>query len=604
MARSFLDKLWVSKSAQFFRINERRPLSKTKVEELFRAVSMHRLGNPRCRIVRKRRQIGGAPATISCLVFRFENEPAFLSGSNERERKYALLLLIEFEPFAVVFKRNVPSVDTLLAPSLKRVDYNTLSKLFMTDETQYEKFSLKNMTVSPHAVRARSVEAPDLRNAMSTLGASRSIVTSLRLAADGEIVSVVPSSSKVAAKAPKERLSGLVVWSRQVAAEIAGFVDRPGFIDNFARPLSLSDLPLNVVPAGLLLDLGDLETALKEQGVTEIARADSAARRASTLAEPWLRRFVARSRESLHVHAAGGTYEIRVGHRTVGEVRRNAASMTLRSPLLDRLRLQMPNGDVKTLGKYLNEKQRFMVTFSDPQYVYFSKRIFEDRRLLGNVDGFLSIFSPDPAVAAASDEKGKVEAGQPAFLGGTLFELIERSIAASDTFLACDDLGDEWADYVGINNSDESPSISFYHAKHAADLTLGASAFQVIVAQAQKNLGRLNPTEHDLSRKRDVKWLEPYGGENVASNINRVRRGGTPDDVVRAIQAVLAKPNALRRVVIVVSFLSKQRMADELQELRAGRPVPPHVVQLLWLLSGFIHECREMGAQPTIICGP
>ena len=31
---------------------------------------------------------------------------------------------------------------------------------------------------------------------------------------------------------------------------------------------------------------------------------------------------------------------------------------------------------------------------------------------------------------------------------------------------------------------------------------------------------------------------------------------------------------------------------------------PPHFVQLVWLLSAFIHSSREWGSKPVILCQP
>jgi hypothetical protein len=81
-------------------------------------------------------------------------------------------------------------------------------------------------------------------------------------------------------------------------------------------------------------------------------------------------------------------------------------------------------------------------------------------------------------LSGVTDEKGSFTAAQVGFDPDSTFGVIERSIADGDEILVCDDLGDEWADFIGLNNSSSTPRITFYHAKHG-DLSLGAGQFHI-----------------------------------------------------------------------------------------------------------------------------
>lgn len=57
--------------------------------------------------------------------------------------------------------------------------------------------------------------------------------------------------------------------------------------------------------------------------------------------------------------------------------------------------------------------------------------------------------------------------------------------------------------------------------------------------------------------------------------------------------------SSINRVWLVVDFISKE---DLIEQLEKG---PNKVaIQIIWLLSSFVNDCREMGVQPRIACKP
>src|SRR5437762_2176289 len=105
---------------------------------------------------------------------------------------------------------------------------------------------------------------------------------------------------------------------------------------------------------------------------------------------------------------------------------------------------------------------------------------------------FLRRLLTDRLLANATSEKGGFVTGQAEFSDGSVFRAVVDSVAREDV-LICDDLGDEWADFIGVTADVRQSMISFYHAKHG-DRSLSASAFHDAVGQAIKNLGRLGLT--------------------------------------------------------------------------------------------------------------
>jgi hypothetical protein len=206
-----------------------------------------------------------------------------------------------------------------------------------------------------------------------------------------------------------------------------------------------------------------------------------------------------------------------------------------------------------------------------------------------------------PLLGPATSEKGAFAAGQVEFSNGSVFRVVVNAIAEDDV-LICDDLGDEWADFIGVSTGTNPAMISFYHAKHG-DLSLSASAFHDAVGQAIKNLGRLS-LSGDVMVAKYNNWDEPYRNGGVTTAVPRFMRGGTRPEIQEKIGNVAGAPDVVRRVFIVTSSLSRADVEAAFAAAAAGNAVRPNFVQLYWLLMGFFSACTEIGAIGYVVCQP
>ena len=181
-----------------------------------------------------------------------------------------------------------------------------------------------------------------------------------------------------------------------------------------------------------------------------------------------------------------------------------------------------------------------------------------------------------------------------------MFGIVVDGIAREDSTLVCDDLGDEWADFIGLNTRGEVPILSFYHAKHGP-LSLGASPFHVAVSLAIKNLGRLALPAEVMDGK-IASWGAAYSNGGVQTQTPRILRGGNAVALAQSFREARLSPGLVKRVCIVTSSLSRQQVADTLQAIRQGQAPAAHFVQLYWLLLSFFSACVEVGAVGTIVC--
>lgn len=165
-----------------------------------------------------------------------------------------------------------------------------------------------------------------------------------------------------------------------------------------------------------------------------------------------------------------------------------------------------------TLREYLDEVNALIVLFDDVRLAYIDGQVCRDETLLDGGKGFLQYFRAEPSLSNVISEKGQFTAVQTAFDGTSTFGAIVDDIGADDAILLCDDLGDEWADFIGVKEEAGLTWICFYHAKHGA-LSLGASPFHVSISQATKNLGNMTFPEERLGAK-----LQTWGALYVAPN--------------------------------------------------------------------------------------
>ena len=231
--------------------------------------------------------------------------------------------------------------------------------------------------------------------------------------------------------------------------------------------------------------------------------------------------------------------------------------------------------------------------FSDFSIIYLEGALYRDDSLAGG-RSFLSHIRTDPRLNTATSEKGRFSEVHGAFDTDSVFRILVDSIAGRDEVLVCDDLGDEWADFIGVNGGSQPKTISFYHAKHGG-LSLGASAFHIAVSQAIKNLGRMNLAAQEIEAKLS-KWTTAYSNENVMTLIQRIVRGDAAT-LLERINDVLSAPDTIRRVFIVTSSLSRSQLEETFAAIRGGEAPTPHFVQLYWLLMSYF--AVRSGCFPT-----
>lgn len=589
-----------SRSGKFFHL--RRPLSQLAVRDAFRQSAKGIKGQALFRIVREIRPVDGVDAHVSLLIYKTEHEPVFLKNSQAIDRAHGFLLLIETNEILAIYKQLAADPSPALSRFTRPVNHDTLTKIFGSTDSAYEELAIQSMTVSEHSIRSKSVAADDLKHSLNRLLLSRSIPKRAKYREGSETFVVAPASSKISKIDQRVGLDDLVRWSRLVASEINTPRTHVSFLDGFARAISLEDLGADVAPAGLLLLTDGLEADIESGEIAHITFSRPGSATSRRLTPERQQRLIRRLKRAFSIHKDDDDrYAIKEPGRDspTGYLKWNPRSFTLTSPLLAGTSLVTRAGEVVPLQRYLNLRRDFLISFDSPNYVYFRRQLYEDRQIAQMARSLLSIFDDSLNFTSAVSEKGTFNSTQTAFTGDSVFHVVENGMVGTNDICICDDLGNEWADYIILSSTVNPPYLTFCHAKHG-DVGLSASDFQDVVGQALKNLGNMAVTSARFAEKIAGWDAEKYkSSTGVATNIARIRKGST-QTAIDAYKVLQANPNCVRRACVVVSFISKQEFATQVGRLESGDSVRPNVVQLIWILSAFVSTCIEANIQPHL----
>lgn len=605
-----IDHLEIAQSGYFHQ--RKRRLSNEAINRLFTTIRAQ-ARRPSQNLFRVDRAVLD-DARYSAICFSHERDVSFLAPEAEAvERVYGYVLIVEHGPYIAVFKSGLDLPSAFKTAHLGKVANERIERAIARQDAVFEKLRLRNMSISPLALRSKSLEARDLENTVATSSASRFIPQAYSVRRGDGVYSATPTTGRISQRADRSGVEAIVAWAIQIS-ELLQADDGAvaGFIRGFARPIELTTLPADIRPtfvgidtmglADRLFNADDGVRLVREgaNGVEELLQAEAEA--VLSALEPAFP--VVRRRRLLEVRAEDGVTHIatlRIGATRIGLRKLDVPQIAGIS--VEKRSLPLGEDDnAVSLSRYLDREDLFTILFSDLALAYIDGALFRDEALAGGGSALLARVQVDPSLAHTTSEKGDFTVGQLEFAQNCVFRSVVDTIANGDDVLLCDDLGDEWADFIGVSTQSSPKMISFYHAKHG-NQSLSASAFHESVGQAIKNLGRMG-LPADMLPQKLTGWANRYRNNGVQTDIARMIRGGTSQEISEKLDAVRAAPDALQRVFIVTSSLSRAQVEGVLTDVVQGTAPSPHFVQLYWLLMSYFSACVEMGVQGYVVCRP
>ena len=587
-----VNQLLVSPAGHFFRANAQ--LDDAAVERLFKTIKNEwAKGRPLAHDVREHRIANGATYTYSFLCINMKpTEPPFLPGVGLKESRYGFILLLEVDGLMGLFKRGPTGFETWIDSVCDPIQRDQFTRVFDADAS-YEKISLRRMAVSKQELLACSYEAADLATTIPALGLGRSIPRFLRLRYKrvGEkplTISITPATSRITKSGKRLPVDDLVQVVSEIAQQVAK-VQQPGFLDAFPLPIDLTSLPATIQPTAILFDFSEMSASAHGDGDhVFLKRKDGGERDVTNEIKHWFAEVLSLTPQNTNLGFGN------LGRLNYGLLRRNVRSYSAKFLTPLDLIVRDENGVETPFESWVRQRHSFSVCFTSPEYFYTQGQLYRRTNFSRQVELVKSILDDRTELDDAESEKGETElydVNTAQFDPESIFFFVENSLCNRSTHLWCCDLGDEWADYITVTPRRGGGDIQFLHCKHG-DITSGGSAFQEVVGQALKNLGRVQVSPRELDEK-------------IASLAQTPRWAGTaipryrgPGNFAADAEVVVSSPDVKRTVLLVVTMLSKRRFRDE-----AAKAQPePYFIQLVWLLASFINSCREMGARASIVC--
>lgn len=569
------------------------------LEKLETAVSTRRTLIEARSIKAAKRSVGGRQYQCSLLVYSYEKHAAFLEGLVET--RYGFALLVTRKCNVAVLAEGLSWRKGLLGKEVRELNYKELSAIAAQNADAVKRMNLKNLFPAPNAIESQTLEADHLESAFGHTSASRSMLRSMSATRQsGSRRSVTLSTGNVSESGGRQALTPVLAWIDEVferAASDGGSQVGLEFFQRFAIPMLVEDLPASVKPRALLLNLKSLMDAVGSSQV-QIQVASEGDKRRVLEARTCERVLRMLSRAMV---VDGSTVRIESTKTEVGVLVAKKRSFSFKLSKLIRCWL-VEGVDEKTPSQWLRTEGALQLVFTHPSYAYVHGTLFRDASYKALAFRLAQLIEEEPTLDECQSEKGHGDLTRNStfFPRKSVFGVVESKLASGDIGLLLDDLGDEWADFIGVSTADKA--LRFYVAKHDKK-SGGASPFQECVGQALKNLGRLRASPEMWKIKQERIVSKHYSLNKVNTKIKRIRKQPAGKTIFDLLAEAAGSPFYKREMVLVVSFASRSRMVAEFRKIEAGEQPNSHCAQLLWILGGFMTACADAGVVPRIVVG-
>ncbi len=567
-------------------------ITKSKIDKFFK-VACNRTGNFLPDFETK---VSYGDLVYSFRIFRTKGEPSFLSGSKYEEQKFGFCLIVEYKKYIFINSKYCHLNKENLEMIGQTIPFNEFSDFLSNEQTEFQKINLKNTSVLPTAIVNRSLEGNDLARIFSPIYASKNIVRSCKIKNEMGAFSQSLSSSRLTNYSSKSDLNDYLDWCKKIIDFVVTEKTPSNYLKNFSSPIKYEDEREKLVPESIMFDLRplqDLDLSFidgKNQDIDILKIFDIYNKTFElNIDNNYIDSFIAS-----------------VDEDTILIVKKLKKKLKIKISTDIKVRMDAEEGESEIDFESLLVANS-IVTFEDIKYSYYAETLFIDNYLVNNKSSFLDNFIVLDGLNKTTSEKGSFTIGQKSFAENSVFGVLEKYLDKDYTYIFCDDLGTEYADYIACKKN----NIGFYHAKSSKAL-FSASAFHDVVGQALKNLSYISDLTNitldeqdnprNLVTKKEV-WKRTYNTDGIKTDICRLRKpkNVNPDEEVQKGIELIRKANSngqtTRVVALVVDFISKEKMAEEI-----NKNTNKELKQILWILSSFISACQELNLIPQILC--
>ncbi len=596
----FFSGFQTNEGAYFFRVRER--ITNEDIGTLFSEIeSSANEYSPLTKFIRADVVLeSGKTVRSSLLVFKNSFVPDFMREISKtfsvKEQLICYMLVIEIDDFVVLFSRHANGQSDF-KKKLSFIPAKELAGALLSMNSVFTQMRLASMNMNPDALRNKSYEGDNLSVAMPMFDSGHNIVKAARIQTESGMVTISLSTSRISKiGSVRKFIDELCEWSDRVITGIKNPYDISStLLGQFSAPIRWEEYAdLGITPAFLKIDIHELVQLMLQEG-KKIFYRNSVKDEPREVSELFFERMIERCRNTFPISTPADkkTYKCDGSNSLlyIKETKRGIAVSGKK--ILDKLYVANDSESTKLIS-YLNNNRCFFVGFSDLSYIYFNGTLHKDGDIGATMQTVLSIFEAIPDMDEARTEKGETTADSTTFDEFSIFNVVENHYSEKGaTHIVCDDLGEEWADHVVLMPD----KVSFVHSKGYSKTGLSASNFQVVIAQAIKNIGNIRRL--DIAGKVKGWTKKKYS----STNIDYCRKGDI-NTFAEEYKRAQISPNTIREVCIAVNFISLSKLKDACKAIieTGHHPKMSNVIQMIWLLSAFISTCRDAGLQARILC--
>lgn len=582
----------------------------------------------------------------SYVVFENEVEPSFwekkhTSAASLPERRYGYCLICEIDigTDSFLFIQRLQAVNplphllsaldvALPLPNVRQLTPYQFMHPWFHEDTRIERLSLRPMSLSSTALRKKTLEASDVRSTLSTLGIQRVVPGAMQVKGASKLAlslnlggrfSLLPKSQRLSQKVERKRLSDLIEWAARAAAAFHYSKGAAKYPIDLLRALAQPLTTLSGERAdSLLIECQILLDRVTANQLQIYWNGAATAKRDSDVIDSLdeaigLSPLPLSSGKLSHV-AFSGDFAVpdRYGNVLGAKVTVNTSTVSLQLTgaasytVVDVV--EYPDGRAIPLSTYIAEQKLYRVSMSGGGKLFCSEGAFTESRMNQSAEQLLQIFDELSGAAYVTSEKGLPKTNSRVFPKHSSFRMLIDQIGKHHA-LVCDDSTTEWCDFLAISSRGANKTVQWLHAKvkgTKSGKSTSASNLQDVVGQAIKNLSYLRLTKQQaITAKKRSFWDADY--RVPMKNLTKIPRFypngsiATLPDFLDQLDRSASDPHARYIVGIVVPTISKTHIEKEFAKLGSGA-ASPEVIQMFWLLSGFMHSCLEVNARPVVYC--
>lgn len=556
-------------------------------------------------------------------IFKIQAEPSFIVNSQLLETKYGYCTVVKYKNYILINSKFCSLNKEIIKNIGTELPFEEFTKYFTKDTAEFEKIILSNSSIMS-GIRSRIIEGQKLQENFRPIYSSKHVLKAFRVLQDGVVFSQSPSTSKLNYRNGKLKVEEYINWCKTIIDSI-NTNDSSKYFDNFAKPVDISKMK-ELVPTIIFIDLNflkdyeDLRFITRQEQVEietcSIFKYYNGLFNLQNLSNDkyiidYNYPYVLSSRINLKLNKNNSSSLQKIKYTTNNRI--EDAFKTSKNKQLkinkNKKTITYHIEDIDVFYKYKDDNKEITlkeliennstILFDNSQFFYYKKTLFQDSQLQDS--GFLRYFHSENNMINAKSEKGTFNQDSVNFSDDSIFDILEKRLRRLKyTDIICDDLGNERADYIALDEN----RLGFFHAKYKqVDSDRGkksASVLHDVVGQALKNLVFLDNIENIiLDRVYQNKWSNKY----PTTQIERIRESAnSSNSIVERIKETNRQINVQKYMVLVVNFISKSEISDYIQNPSTNTNT--QIQQIIWLLSSFISTCQEMNIIPQIICKP